>query len=395
MPQAPKSLDPSLSAQHRFGAELRRWRELRGLSQAALARLIHVSPDLVAKVEKAARRPSSALAETCDELLGANGSLAVLWPAIEREHDGRRRSTSPTDPEMAAHWFRMLTVLATTDNAIGVRGLPAIVTEELRLLDRLRGTATGQLRRQFGQVQARWLEFASWVADNSGDPDRAALWLAEAGELAAAADDEAVVSYVLMRRAQRAVEAADPALAVSLAESAVRNRRLPSRIKALSLVRAAQASALDGDRRAVRSRLALAHRTVEQSQADPEDEALAGHCTTAYVRAHEAHCLLLLGEPLAAIREYRDVLTEWPEEHRLDEALFRAQLALAHDDAGLTEEADAEAVRALALARQTGSERALNNLRPLAVRRLSQLHIVARSQFLRAWHDEGRARAAS
>jgi DNA-binding XRE family transcriptional regulator len=55
MAQAPKPLDPSLSVQHRFGAELRAFRIRKAMSQADLAKLIHVSPDLVAKVEKACR----------------------------------------------------------------------------------------------------------------------------------------------------------------------------------------------------------------------------------------------------------------------------------------------------------------------------------------------------
>lgn len=79
----------------------------------------------------------------------------------------------------------------------------------------------------------------------------------------------------------------------------------------------------------------------------------------------------------------------------MDEGLFRAQIALAHDDTGLVEEAAAEGVRALALARQTGSQRVLNNLRPLAVRRLTQWHPATRNLFLQAWRDEVAARTAS
>ena len=79
MSQAPKSLNPDLSARDRFGAELRSWRQRAGLSQAALARLVHVHPDLIAKVEKAVRRPSRDLAADCDAALGAGGSLLGLW----------------------------------------------------------------------------------------------------------------------------------------------------------------------------------------------------------------------------------------------------------------------------------------------------------------------------
>jgi tRNA (Thr-GGU) A37 N-methylase/DNA-binding XRE family transcriptional regulator len=86
--QAPKSLNPDLSARDRFGAELRSWRQRAGLSQAALARIVHVHPDLIAKVEKAVRRPSHALAADCDAALGAGGALVGSWALAAA--DGQR-----------------------------------------------------------------------------------------------------------------------------------------------------------------------------------------------------------------------------------------------------------------------------------------------------------------
>src|SRR5436190_1286186 len=115
MPQPLKPLNPSLSAQHHFGEQLRHWRQRRGLSQAARARLTHVSPDLIGKIEKADRWPTAQLAARWDELLNTDGALTDLWPGVERQ---RRRSTRVdphVDPELVAHWSRMLTVLATTD----------------------------------------------------------------------------------------------------------------------------------------------------------------------------------------------------------------------------------------------------------------------------------------
>ena len=204
-----------------------------------------------------------------------------------------------------------------------------------------------------------------------------------------------MAGYILMRRAQRMVETGNPRAAIALAETAASRTRLPSRIRALSLVRAAQAHALDGTWTAVRTRITLAHRCIKQGGSDAEDEALAGHCTTAYVRAHEAHCRLLLGEPVPAVREYREVLAEWPDGQRLDEGLFRAQLALAHDVAGMIEEADAEGLRALDLARHTGSHRTLSSLRLLAARRTAASQPATQSRFLQAWRDEPDPRTAS
>src|SRR6266545_2269644 len=61
-----------------------------------------------------------------------------------------------------------------------------------------------------------------------------------------------------MRLAQRAVEAGEPCPALASAVSAMRNRWLSSRVNALSLLGAAQAHALDGNRTAARARLAVA-----------------------------------------------------------------------------------------------------------------------------------------
>lgn len=172
----------------------------------------------------------------------------------------------------------------------------------------------------------------------------------------------------MMRRAQRAVYAGDARAAVDLA-CTIQLEQLPARTRALSLVRAAQAHALTGDRNTVSSHLCAAHRVLDHGDTDEADASLAGHCTHDYVRAHEAHCRLLLGDAVPAVEGYRDVLAGWPEDQRLDEGLFRAQMALAYDQAGMKEEADAEGQLALTLGARTGSRRTLATLDQLAQRR--------------------------
>jgi hypothetical protein len=61
----------------------------------------------------------------------------------------------------------------------------------------------------------------------------------------------------------------------------------------------------------------------------------------------------------------------------------------------MIDEADAEGVRALALARQTGSERTFGSLRLLADRRANGARTAAKSGFLQAWRDEPEVRTAS
>lgn len=96
MGRRPRDLTPDASVRERFGAELRRWRLARGLTQRGLAGLIWHSQELVAKVEKAERWPSWYLATRCDVALRTGGLLARLWPAVEQQRlAGDRRGTLP------------------------------------------------------------------------------------------------------------------------------------------------------------------------------------------------------------------------------------------------------------------------------------------------------------
>jgi DNA-binding XRE family transcriptional regulator len=88
-------LTPDLSARHRFGAELRRWRIERGLTHRSVAASVWHSTESMAKVEKGERWPSFDLTMRCDQVLDTGGALIALWPAVEQERlacDGRRRS---------------------------------------------------------------------------------------------------------------------------------------------------------------------------------------------------------------------------------------------------------------------------------------------------------------
>jgi transcriptional regulator with XRE-family HTH domain len=83
--QAPRDLVPDRSVRHFFGAELRRWRTGRDLSQDRLGALVLQSGDTIGKVEKAERWPTHDLAERCDRVLATGGDLARLWPLVEQQ----------------------------------------------------------------------------------------------------------------------------------------------------------------------------------------------------------------------------------------------------------------------------------------------------------------------
>lgn len=100
MAQQPKTLTPHASMRHFLGAELRRWREQRGLSAHQFALRVHVSPDLIQKVEKADRKAHADLIASCDLALGTGGALARLLALItemEQLPEPERRSPVPIE----------------------------------------------------------------------------------------------------------------------------------------------------------------------------------------------------------------------------------------------------------------------------------------------------------
>jgi transcriptional regulator with XRE-family HTH domain len=116
MPQVLKPLEPHLSGKHRFGAELRAVRIGSGMSQAQLAKLVHVHPDLIAKVEKATRWPTEALATSCDSALDTGGRLAALWPGVA---DERRRKDKQPGPTAAPREADLVDVLEPIGEVAG------------------------------------------------------------------------------------------------------------------------------------------------------------------------------------------------------------------------------------------------------------------------------------
>jgi transcriptional regulator with XRE-family HTH domain len=98
MAQRPRVLTPEISARHRFGALVREWRQRRRLSQARLGVLMHVSADLVGKVEKAVRWPSRQFAADCDAALDTGGALVRLLPQVQVERTRHQHAPSTCGP---------------------------------------------------------------------------------------------------------------------------------------------------------------------------------------------------------------------------------------------------------------------------------------------------------
>lgn len=95
MGQQPRALSPHLSLDHFIGSEIRTRRTQRRLSHRELAALVHVSADLIARIERGERRIAADLAAACDTVLQSGGALRQLVEARpERPSPAIARSDS-------------------------------------------------------------------------------------------------------------------------------------------------------------------------------------------------------------------------------------------------------------------------------------------------------------
>ncbi|WP_203907319.1 helix-turn-helix domain-containing protein [Rhizocola hellebori] len=107
MGQQPRPLTPHISALHFFGAEVRHWRRLRGLSGRGLGQAVAYSHSLLSQIETATRWPTPELAKALDEHLETGGVLQRLIPAVAqlREQSARLAAASSPEPgEVGLSW---------------------------------------------------------------------------------------------------------------------------------------------------------------------------------------------------------------------------------------------------------------------------------------------------
>ncbi|MFD6347374.1 multiprotein-bridging factor 1 family protein [Streptomyces roseolus] len=122
MGQQPNDLTPSAGPWHRWGYELRQFREARGLSQQALAGKALIDRSHLGRFERAERPVPRHAAIALDHALDAAGALVRGWAEAEREapQDG---STVVSRAETAAHGANARGHGANAPGSLAVRAL--------------------------------------------------------------------------------------------------------------------------------------------------------------------------------------------------------------------------------------------------------------------------------
>jgi transcriptional regulator with XRE-family HTH domain len=325
MGQTPKQLQPARSVLHFLGAEVRRLRLARDMSQADLGTALFVHKDLVRKIESAERIPTDDLVDACDRVLGADGELRRLVPILHRE-----RALRPTrDTVDATAGFRSEAtdrpvldwMLSTARDARRARNgddqFTADRLQDLRGADHQHGagstypnlvgvlTDLDDLTLRAPQLATGCLELAGYDAVDLGDDGLAQQHYLRALEIATRSADRLYGGYLIaVSLAHLALHCGDPDQAARLAAAALRGTEHASTpaVRAACRTVLARAHARRGDEPACASALLQAETDLARSR--PSDEpAWIGYFGEADLADEKAHCFFDLGLNELAQRE--------------------------------------------------------------------------------------------
>jgi transcriptional regulator with XRE-family HTH domain len=320
-----------------------------------------------------------------DDALGLGRAHRATQPPPERIDDTAGRPDTSGEsirdlPDAVDAWLHELEDLASMEEPQASITIRNRVHRRLDLLEELeRGAAASP----WATIDARWSEFMSWIADNNGDPD-GAYWLSRSHRRASDAADHALIAYTLMRQSQRALDDGDVRAAIELSRSSLTQAPVPTRTRVLCLARMAEGLATAGDDDAF---IAMSEARRELGGAGTEaNDTFARHCDLRYVTAVDARCRQLMGDLVTAAEILEALLADDRATSPIDTGIWHARLGECHVP-GAPEQAAQHGLRALQLARTSGSYRVVRATLPLAVglRRHSGLPDVR--SFLDAYRD--------
>ncbi|MGH3998004.1 MAG: helix-turn-helix domain-containing protein [Pseudonocardiaceae bacterium] len=363
------------TARRALGRQLAAFRVAAGLSQHRFAPLTYYGRSTVANVEVGRQNVGRDFWQRCDELLNADGALVrgydELETLISQEREQRRGSpvarlelgSLAQVDEVLIHLREQWHLLVKTDNLLGPRHALAGVLDQIAILEALLHSARDKTRTDVTRLAARYAESAAWLHEDVGDMARARYWTGRAMEWAHEAGDPLKLAWTLFRRSQQATAAHDVGQVSGLARAARRDGdELPAPMRAAILQQEAQGHALDGDELASQLLLDEAHGWAAN---DDAGDARLGHgsfCTASYLEIQRATCWQMVDKPRQAVSLYESALTGLHAVYHRDRGTALVGLANAYAAVFEPEKAATVAVKALRIARSSGSTRMLHEV---------------------------------
>lgn len=369
MSQHPRTLDPNASPGAFFGAELRALRERERLSQARLGRLVHASGDLIAKVEKAERRPLPDLVERLDRALDANGHLIKLAERMPntRTQPHRRfgQTAGAAAGEMADALREILDGIRQLDHGLGSgRALPALLAHA-RLVESLLPGFSGAAQLAVLNTLGEAHQLAGWLQFDNGQLSSAEASFVTAGDHGERSGNPALVAYALgPSHGFARTYAGDPRGGAARCDEALvhalqsGNRRLIAFVLAVG----ARAYAKLGERGTCLAMLDRAEHELARHDPDSVDPMWLTVFDEGALHGHRGSCWLDLGEPALAVQSLAVQEETASKMFARNRAIWLLDRARAHTCLAETMEAVAAVSHALDVAGGTSSRRIIGRL---------------------------------
>ncbi len=214
-------------------------------------------------------------------------------------------------------------VHAQTEASFGPAEAGALVAHDLATIDGLLRIAPEHLSAELHEVAALVAELGGWIAQDSGDAERAEVSTSRAYGYAQAARKPELEAMVLMRWAN-IVTPGDPQGGAILAERADEAARAvaPGRLHAAIARQRANAAALLGDRKTFETEAA---RAADHARAESTLVDLTPYADSAYVASETAAGLIVLDEPERAVSALADYVASWAPGQERDHAVALAR----------------------------------------------------------------------
>jgi transcriptional regulator with XRE-family HTH domain len=307
-----RALDPQASPAALFGAELRALRQRRDLSLAAVGRLVHVSGDLIGKIEKADRRPQPDLVTRLDRALQADGAIERLGRGVlDDDHaDGSRSMGADpvlTPDDAPTRLRQVIDTVRNGDHAMNDRADSGTLVSHARAAELVLPRIGRDDRARLSASIAEAHQLAGWMQFDQGRPRLAERLLGSAREWVQRAADPALAAFVLGPNLSFvATYGGDPALGVERAYGAIgwARRSGNHRVTAFTMAIGARAHARLDEPDLCLDLLEQAGTELDIDERDgpePDADRWLSVFDRAALDGHRGSCLLDLGLPGQAL----------------------------------------------------------------------------------------------
>lgn len=342
-------------------AVVERHRQQRGMSQRALARVVHCDPSYLSKALRGIKPLGAALARDIDQALGAGGEItaAALRPPPAPPE-------VPVAPELVDYFRQQLAGHYAADRFLGPGRLIPVANSQYDLLCDTAATAVPSLRADLWATAAGFAALLGWLHQDAGDLAASARWHDVMIERAHRSHDPQLVAFALYCKAMMLTDMGDGPGVLDLTGAGLSaGTAVIPKVRVLLLQQAAHGHALTGRPGAVGECERLLGDAADLIGA-VSDDYVWGACTAPrWLEPQQATVWTRLGRHREDAGLWEQVIPALPASSRRDVGVYQARYARALAGLGEPEQAVMVARAAVPVAAQSGSARMRAELRAL------------------------------